>query len=153
MKVSGRTGENSKRKIGNVLVRIWTDIEGVPEPPSQSVDPDPVLWTLAAHVEGGRFYADLFSRQDGKAPVKFATLSVSRNVKEGRPILEVLVDRADRLAVARGPEVLAQVLVQGRGMAAVRVEGPIPLDANRIEPGGEASQIPRRFQSLANNVK
>jgi len=153
MKVSRRTGENSKRKIGNVLVRLWTDIEGIPEPPSQSVDPDQVLWSLAVHVEGGRFYADLFSRQDGKAPVKFATLSVIRNAKESQLVLEVLVDRADRMAVARGTEVLSQALVLERGMAAVRVEGPTPPDADRIELGGEASRIPRRFQSLADNVK
>ena len=123
MKVSGRTGENSKRKIDNVLVRIWTDIEGIPESPSQSVDADQALWSLAVHVEGERFYADLFSRQDGKAPEKFATLSVIRNAKEGQLALEVLVDRADRMAVARGPEVLSQALVLGRSMAAVRVEG------------------------------
>ncbi len=85
--------------------------------------------------------------------MKFVTLSVSRNAKEGRPALEVLVDRADRLAVARGPAVQAQVLVLKRGMAAVRVEGPVSLDADRIKPEGEASRIPRRFQSLANDVK
>ena len=108
MKPPRQKSEDSHRKIDNVRVWIWTDSEQA-QPAAEPVDPDQPRWSMTARVEGGRFHADLFSRQEGKSPVKFATLSMSVNAKKGRPVLEVFVDRADRVAVANGPEAQPRV--------------------------------------------
>ena len=123
------------KPLGPTSVRIWIT-------PASDQDPwkklaalftqrpvDQARWSFAARVEDGRLHADLFWREvegagDG---VKLATLTVSRSEGEDRLLLEVFVERAERMVVA-GPtaQVLGRVISSALDLAMVppRPAGP-----------------------------
>ena len=60
--------------------------------PRRRVSLAPKRWGLSAWVENARLQADLFWQTIGGPVEKLATVTVIRNINQGRPLLEVAID-------------------------------------------------------------
>ena len=122
------------KPLGPTSLQIW-----ITPSPASNQDPlqnlktlftqrsvDQAQWSFEARVEDGRLHTDLFwweTERPGDG-LKLATLTVSRPEGEDRLLLEVLIEGAERLAVA-GPPTPARGRVISSALVTIRPPGTV----------------------------